>query len=244
MKISVVIPALNEEEGIGAVIDQIPVGRLKSAGYGTEILVIDNGSSDKTAEIARAHGARVIVQPIRGYGNAYKTGFANATGDIIATGDADMTYPFDSLPEILERMERDNLEFITTDRLSLLNPEAMSQWHLFGNVFLTKLARLLYGWPYKDSQSGMWVFKRSIWPKLDVHSKGMPFSQELKLEAYMKGFRNAELPIEYRVRAGHVKLSGLGDPIRTTSHLFMKRLRSPGRARRKKALRQLAEVVD
>jgi glycosyltransferase involved in cell wall biosynthesis len=244
MKISVVIPALNEEEGIGAVIDQIPVGRLKSAGYGTEILVIDNGSSDKTAEIARAHGARVIVQPIRGYGNAYKTGFANATGDIIATGDADMTYPFDSLPEILERMERDNLEFITTDRLSLLNPEAMSQWHLFGNVFLTKLARLLYGWPYKDSQSGMWVFKRSIWPKLDVHSKGMPFSQELKLEAYMKGFRNAELPIEYRVRAGQVKLSGLGDPIRTTSHLFMKRLRSHGRARRKKALRQLAEVVD
>jgi glycosyltransferase involved in cell wall biosynthesis len=242
-KVSVVIPALNEEQGIGHVLDQIPVKHLKAAGYETEMLVIDNGSSDDTVKIARAHGARVIVQPVRGYGNAYKAGFANATGDIIATGDADMTYPFDTLPEILERMEKDKLEFITTDRLSLLDPDAMSQWHLFGNIFLTKLARLLYGWPYKDSQSGMWVFKRSIWPKLEVHSKGMPFSQELKLEAYMKGFRNAELPIEYRVRAGQVKLSGLGDPIRTTSHLFVKRLRSRVRARRK-TLRQFAEVAE
>jgi glycosyltransferase involved in cell wall biosynthesis len=244
MKISVVIPALNEEEGIGAVLAQIPVKRLRAAGYDTEVLVIDNGSTDRTAEIARASGARVIVQPIRGYGNAYKSGFANATGDIIATGDADMTYPFDALPGILARMEKDKLDFITTDRLSLLNPDAMSQWHLFGNHFLTKLARVLYGWPYKDSQSGMWVFKRSIWPQLDVQSKGMPFSQELKLEAYMKGFRNAELPIEYRVRAGSVKLSGLGDPIRTTSHLLVKRLRSPVRGRRKLLAKALAEVAD
>jgi hypothetical protein len=123
----------------------------------------------------------------------------------------------------------------------MLNPEAMSQWHLFGNRFLTTLARWLYNWPYKDSQSGMWVFKRSIWPQLEVRSEGMPFSQELKLEAYLKGFRNAELPIEYRVRAGEVKLSGIGDPIRTTSHLFVKRIRSV-RPRRK--VRELAKVAD
>jgi glycosyltransferase involved in cell wall biosynthesis len=243
MKISVVIPALNEEAGIGAVIQQIPIKKLRAAGYDTEILVIDNGSTDRTAEIARENGARVIVQPVRGYGNAYKAGFANATGDIIATGDADMTYPFDALPDILAHMKREDLDFINTDRLSMLNPDAMSQWHRFGNRFLTALARVLYNWPYNDSQSGMWVFKRSIWQHLDVQSKGMPFSQELKLEAHLKGFRNAELPIEYRVRLGEVKLSGLGDPIRTTSHLFVKRLRTPVRSKRKVS-RRLAEVTD
>src|ERR1700689_5229329 len=102
--LSIVIPALNEERGIGDVIKEIPIKKLKKLGYETEVLVIDNGSHDQTPHIARSHGARVIIQPIRGYGNAYKAGFANASGDIIATGDADMTYPFEDLPEILEKM--------------------------------------------------------------------------------------------------------------------------------------------
>ena len=81
-KITVVIPALNEEEGIGHVLKEIPISALMSMGYETEVLVIDNGSKDKTGYIARQHGATVIVQPVRGYGNAYKSGFANASGDI------------------------------------------------------------------------------------------------------------------------------------------------------------------
>ena len=93
-KITVVIPALNEEQAIGSVIKEIPTNELKKMGYRVEIMVIDNGSKDKTKYIAHDNGAKVIVQPIKGYGNAYKAGFANATGDIIATGDADLTYPF------------------------------------------------------------------------------------------------------------------------------------------------------
>jgi len=96
-KITVIIPALNESKAIKRVLKEIPSKKLKKMGYKTEIMVIDNGSKDKTKLIAQSNGARVIVQPVKGYGNAYKAGFANATGDIIATGDADLTYPFDIL---------------------------------------------------------------------------------------------------------------------------------------------------
>src|SRR5258708_31079663 len=162
-KITVVIPALNEEEGIGHVLKEIPVRKLMNMGYETEIMVVDNGSKDKTRYIAREHGATVIIQPIRGYGNAYKTGFANAAGDIIATGDADLTYPFEDLPEILEKMEKEDLDFISTNRLTDVNPEVMTPSHIFGNRLLTTITKILFNLPFVDSQSGMWIFRREIW---------------------------------------------------------------------------------
>ncbi|GHO85579.1 glycosyltransferase family 2 protein [Dictyobacter formicarum] len=223
-KISIVIPALNEEKGIGLVLQEIPISALKQMGYGTEILVIDNGSTDRTAQIAREHGAIVIVQPIRGYGNAYLAGFANASGEIIATGDADLTYPFSILPQLIKKMEEENLEFINTDRLTYLDKEAMRFSHQLGNWMLTHAIRMLFRWPFKDSQSGMWVFKREIWPSLDVRSSGMPFSQELKIEAYVRGFNCAEVPILYRTRVGKEKLHTIKDGIGNISHLFLKRL--------------------
>jgi glycosyltransferase involved in cell wall biosynthesis len=222
-KVSIVIPALNEEAGIGPVLKAIPINELNALNYEVEILVIDNGSTDKTPHIARSHGASVIVQPIRGYGNAYKAGFANATGDIIATGDADLTYPFEILPDILDRMKTDNIDFVTTDRLTNLNPGVMTKFHQFGNWVLSTLTKVLFKCPFHDSQSGMWIFKSQIWPLLDVRSSGMPFSQEIKLEAYAKGFKCVELPIEYRARAGKEKLM-LGDGPGNIFHLFKKRL--------------------
>lgn len=221
--ITIVIPALNEEKGIGAVLQEIPTQALEDLGYTTEVLVIDNGSYDKTPHIAREHGATVIIQPIRGYGNAYKAGFANASGDIIATGDADLTYPFDVLPEILFKIEEEGYDFVNTDRLSKLNPQAMSYSHKIGNYFFTFVIRLLFGWPFKDSQSGMWIFKKEIWQQLKVTSSGMPFSQELKIEAYLRGFKCAEVPIVYRARKGKEKLNTINDGIGNTLHLFQKR---------------------
>src|SRR5689334_890347 len=110
-RLSVVIPALNEELNIPATLAAVPIDRLRRAGWDVELLVVDNGSSDRTAAVAREHGARVLIQPVRGYGNAYKVGFANSTGDVIATGDADRTYPFEILPEVLALMERDDIDF-------------------------------------------------------------------------------------------------------------------------------------
>lgn len=224
MKLSFVIPALNEEKGIAAVIKQVPVSKLETLGYEVEILVVDNASTDKTADIARSNGAKVVYQPQRGYGNAYKAGFANATGDIIITGDADMTYPFDHAPELLAKFNKDNIDFMTTDRLTNLNPEAMTFSHVFGNWLLSLVTKVLFGWPFNDSQSGMWIFKRSIWNYLNVESAGMPFSQELKIEAYYKGFNCSEEQIEYRPRVGDVKLNTMKDGIFNITQLFKKRL--------------------
>ena len=223
-KITVVMPALNEEQAIGPVIKEIPINELKKMGYEVEIMVIDNGSTDKTRYIANSHKAKVFVQPIKGYGNAYKAGFANATGDIIATGDADLTYPFCDLPKIIKKMEDENLEFISTDRLTNLQPGIMSRTHYFGNLLLQLMAKIFFGLPCKDSQSGMWIFKRSIWSKLNIKSSGMPFSQELKIEAYKNGFKCAEVPIAYRARVGEVKLSTFKDGLGNMLHLIKKRI--------------------
>jgi len=222
-KISIVIPALNEEKGIGPVLREIPFYKLDDMGYEVEVMVIDNGSTDKTPHIARNHGATVIIQPIKGYGNAYKAGFANATGDIIATGDADLTYPFQDLPKILKKIEKEDLDFINTNRLKYISTKVMSPSHIFGNAVLTVLTKILFGAPFLDSQSGMWIFKRSIWKKLRVNSSGMPFSQELKIEAYVRGFKCAEIPIRYRARAGKEKLNTIGDGIGNITQLFVKR---------------------
>lgn len=222
-RITIVIPALNEEKGIGPVLKEIPVERLKEMGYETEIMVIDNGSKDMTRHIARSHGATVIIQPVKGYGNAYKAGFANASGDIIATGDADLTYPFQDLPKFIRKMEVEKLDFINTNRLKYINPEIMTPSHIFGNWLLTTIMKILFGAPFVDSQSGMWIFKRHIWEELHVHSSGMAFSQELKIEAYIRGFRCAEVPVTYRARAGETKLNTIRDGFKTITHLFYKR---------------------
>jgi glycosyltransferase involved in cell wall biosynthesis len=243
MKLSIVIPALNEEAGIGMVLDQIPVRKLERAGFEVERVVVDNASTDRTGEIAREHGATVIYQPKRGYGNAYKAGFNAATGDIIATGDADMTYPFDTLPEIIAKMEAEQLDFVSTNRLIATNKLSLKGSHRFGNWLLSWVARRLFGFTFKDSQSGMWIFKRRIWQQLEVKSGGMPFSQEIKIEAYAKGFHCGEVPIEYRKRVGEVKLSVV-DAWRTMRELFIKRMSLRKHSARSRLVVDMAEEVD
>ncbi|SRR6266571_196167 len=223
-KITVVIPTLNEEEGIGLVLQEIPVEALKEMGFETEVIVIDNGSKDRTRHIAIQHGATVIIQPLRGYGNAYKAGFANASGDIIVTGDADLTYPFEDLPTIIQKMEKEGLDFISANRLNNLSQASMKRSHVFGNKLLTTITKLLFNAPFVDSQSGMWIFKRDILRKLHVKSSGMPFSQELKIEAYIRGFKCAEHPIKYRIRVGKAKLNTVKDGVNTVTNLFYKKL--------------------
>ncbi len=223
--LSVVIPALNEEEGIGKVLDEIPRGELDAAGFDVEILVVDGESVDKTRDIASAKGARVVIEPRKGYGRAYKTGFERATGEIIVTGDADLTYPFVKIPEFVRKLDADRWDFITTNRFGKLRRGAMSAEHKFGNWVLTSTTKLFFWIRIRDSQSGMWIFRRAILPKLRLTSDGMPFSEEIKIEAFRaEGVRAVEIPIEYRVRVGDVKLSSWKDGYRNFLFLFKKRL--------------------
>jgi len=223
--LSIVIPALNEAENIPPVLASVPVRRLREAGWETEVIVVDNNSTDRTAEVAREHGARVVFQPERGYGNAYRAGFGAASGDYIATGDADQTYPFDSLPELLSVAEERDVEFLTTDRLHPANREAMKDSHFVGNHVLSTVSRLLFGHAFRDSQSGMWIFRRYVWQGVDVRSPGMAFSQEIKNAAALSGYRVLEVPIEYRMRGGEVKLNAIMDGMSNLYSLFEHRLR-------------------
>ena len=217
LKISVVIPCYNEEVGIRNVIEAMPP-------YVDEIVVVDNNSSDRTSEVARSLGAVVVFQPRRGYGAAYQAGLPAATGDIIATLDGDGTYPADEISFLVDALEDRGLDFVSGSRFPLRNPDAMNFTNKVGNLVLTIATGLLWLKPLKDSQSGMWVFRRSVLPRLRLTSDGMPLSEEIKIEAIEKlGPRFAEIGIDYRPRIGEVKLQKWRDGWRNLSFLFARR---------------------
>ena len=224
MKISIVIPALNEEAGIESVIRQINAARLEEAGFETEIIIVDNGSEDRTAEIARKCGAIVVSEKKRGYGSAYKAGFSKASGDIIVTGDADMTYPFDHIRELVRYLLDNDLDFLNTDRLSSPPNGVEACVHALGTFFLTMMMKAFFRCPFRDSQSGMWILRRKVWGGISVKSDGMPFSQEIKIEAFLAGYRCAEVPIEYRPRVGESKLHAVSDGYAAVRHLVSRRV--------------------
>lgn len=221
MDISVIIPTMNEEESIGQVIDSV---RQALSGIEHEILVVDTNSKDRTMEIARQKGALVIEEPRRGYGRAYKTGFERSRGRVIATLDADCTYPAEDIPALYKMLDEKVLDFITTNRFAELEEGAMTAKHRLGNFALTFTSNLFFGVRIKDSQSGMWVFRRDILDRLVLTDDGMPMSEEIKIEAFRK-VRSLEVPIVYRRRVGEVKLSSWKDGWKNMKFLFKKRFR-------------------
>lgn len=212
-----------------------------------ERIVIDGRSTDRTVEIARAKGAKVILEPRPGYGRAYRTGFESASGEFVATLDGDATYPVEEVPSLLRKLLDEDLDFISGDRLARIDRRAMTTEHRIGNWVLNACVRIGYahyfqgvpGRTLRDSQSGMWVFRRSILPKLKLTQDGMPLSEELKLEVVLRGFRFAEVPIEYRERWGAPKLSSWRDGRRNLWFLFEKRF-DVARERKELGLRALA----
>lgn len=214
------IPTMNEEASIGRVIDEV---NAALAGWEHETLIVDTDSRDATRAIAAAKGARIVNEPRRGYGRAYKTGFAAATGEIVATLDADFTYPADRIPEFAQIVLAGEADFVSADRLSQIRDGTMSGMHRLGNSILNATFRRLFGYPIRDSQSGMWVFRRDVLESLRVHSDGMAFSEELKLEVLRGRRRFREVPIAYRSRVGQKKIRSVRDAIRNEVWLLRKR---------------------
>jgi len=204
--ISILIPALNEEAGITATISCIPKSKIQKQGYNLEILVIDGDSTDLTREKALQMGAKVVVEKRLGYGRAYKTGFSKSTGDILVTLDADGTYPAERIPEYIQLLKERSLDFITVNRFSNSEDGSMTLSHYVGNKILSKTMRSLYSVEVKDSQSGMWIMKRSFVEQINLKSDDMSLSEEIKIIAF-KFFKSLEVDGKYSKRKGTPKLA-------------------------------------
>ncbi|MBC7262827.1 MAG: glycosyltransferase family 2 protein [Chloroflexi bacterium] len=215
--VSVVLPCYNEEEGVRAVLSDMP-------SVVDEVIVVDNNSTDRTAEVARSLGARVIEEKRQGYGAAYKAGFRAATGDIIVTMDGDGTYPRNFIPVLLDVMFAEDIDFITCDRTGHKIGQKGFTLRVLGNSILNFFLALLFFVRLRDSQSGMWVFRREILSLLTLTSDGMPFSEEIKVEAFTHPqVRAEELPIYYVSRVGDSKLNMWRDGFNNLFFLFKKR---------------------
>jgi len=227
MKISIVIPTLNEEEGIGATLDSINMKEFEKRGHEVEVLIVDGNSRDRTREIAEEKGAKVIIEPRKGYGRAYKTGLKEAKGEIIVTGDADGTYPFNIAHKYVDMLLEQNLDFITTNRFANLEKGAMSSKHRLGNFILSATLRILYRVKIKDSQSGMWIFRKEALKKLkdlEEFDDGMPFSEEIKIEMFTHpGIKAKEVPSKLFERKGEAKIESFGDGWKNLKFLIRKR---------------------
>jgi len=226
--VTVILPTLNEEKGVGKTIDSINTDYFKKNKWNLEIMIVDGDSRDKTQKIAKSKGAKIIVEKRKGYGRAYKTGMQKASGEIIVTGDADATYPFDRIHKYIKQLVDENLDFITTDRFSELKHGSMSIKHYFGNFILVTVLRVLFLINLRDSQSGMWIFKKEVLDKiqaLEDFNDGMPFSEEIKIEMFSnKSIKSKEIPSALYTREGDVKLESFTDGWKNFKFLFKKRI--------------------
>lgn len=216
LTLSVVIPCYNEEDGIRQVLGRIP----KCV---DEVVVVDNNCTDRTAEVATSLGARVVAEKTPGYGAAYKAGFKAATKDVIITFDGDGTYPPEEIPRLVDQMADRGWDFLSASRFPLVDPRAMHLTNRLGNGVLTVAAAVLFFKPIRDSQSGMWVFRRKGLERMRLTSDGMAFSEEIKLEALIQGLKFGEGHIPYGERIGEVKLQKWRDGYENLMFLVRKR---------------------
>ncbi|HZS87468.1 MAG TPA: glycosyltransferase family 2 protein [Chloroflexota bacterium] len=226
-RISVVMPCLNEEKGIVRCIRWAQEG-LRKTGLPGEIIVADNGSTDRSVELALAEGARVVHQPLRGYGNAYRKGFAASTGTYIIMGDADQTYDFREIPQLIAPL-REGYDYVLGSRFSgTILPGAMPWTHRYiGNPVLTFILNVLYGLESSDAHSGLRAFTRDAYLRMGLTSPGMEFASELVIKAAQSRLRVAEVPITYYPRAGASKLNALRDGWRHLRFMFAYRFAGP-----------------
>jgi glycosyltransferase involved in cell wall biosynthesis len=208
--VSVVIPCLNEEANIEHCVTAAREA-LERYGIAGEIVVADNASEDRSAELAAAAGARVVHEPRRGYGSAYLAGFGAARGRYIVMGDADLTYDFNEIPRFVEQLE-DGAELVMGDRLDNIRPGAMPWLHRYvGNPVLTGVLNVFFRTGVSDAHCGMRAVRRDVLPRLDLRTTGMEFASEMVIRASKEQLDIREFPIEYHPRGGESKLSSFRD---------------------------------
>jgi glycosyltransferase involved in cell wall biosynthesis len=228
LQVSVVIPCLNEAGSIEACVHAARKA-LRDGNYHGEVVVVDNGSTDSSGELAAAAGARVISEPRRGYGQAYLAGLAAAKGEYIVMLDADLTYDIRELPRFIDALE-DGGDLVLGNRLQQLSPGAMPWLHRYvGNPLLTGMLNRLFGTEVDDAHCGMRAIRREALPRLELRSTGMEFASEMVLRAAKEGLDIRQFPIEYLPRQGESKLATWRDGwrhlrfllVHSPTHLFL-----------------------
>ncbi len=207
MVVKVIIPAFNEENGVGQVIAEIPKHLV------SEIIVVNNASTDKTVQVASTAGATVLHEPISGYGRACLKGIdylkaSEAKPDIVVFLDAD----YSDHPEELEQVIRPILDreadlVIGSRALGNKEKGSMTPQQIFGNWLATRLLKLFYGVAFTDLGPFRAIsYSRLI--ELDMQDKTFGWTVEMQLKAAKSGFRCVEVPVRYRKRIGFSKISG------------------------------------
>ena len=226
--VSVVIPCLNEAGNIEECV-KAALAAIEAMDVHGEVIVADNDSEDDSARLAERAGARVVVEPRRGYGSAYLAGFAASTGRYIVMADADLTYDFNEIPRFVSELE-DGAELVMGDRMENIQPGAMPWLHRYiGNPLLSGLLNFFFRTGVSDAHCGMRALRRDVLPRLDLRTTGMEFASEMVIRASKENLKIAEFPIEYHPRGGESKLSSFRDGwrhlrfllVHSPNHLFI-----------------------
>lgn len=201
--VSLIIPTLNEEEGIEEVLHKLPVDELLEMGYELEVLVIDGGSKDDTVAIAKKNGAHVIYEE-GGKASAVRRGIKESSGEIIFTIDGDATYSPSDIIRMLPALRNGNAMVVGSRFNGKISRGAMSKTNNLGNQILTTLANGLYGVKVSDLCTGLRGFtKSSLYGEMPP---GKGFEIEASLHAMLAKKGLVEIPIDYCERKGESKL--------------------------------------
>ena len=214
--ITVLIPCFNEEKGIGKVIDGIPKDKLKGLGYNTHVIIIDNNCTDKTVEIAKSKGAKIIKEPIKGKGMALMRGFNNIDKDtdIVVMLDGDNTYQSKEMIRLIEPIDSDFCDVVIGTRLSgKINNGSMSSFNRIGNWVLTFLVRLAYHGNITDVCTGYFAWKKEVIESLSktLVSDGFAIEMEMITKMVKMGYNIYSVPITYNRSEKSSSLHPLGD---------------------------------
>ncbi len=203
--VSIVIPTLNEAEGIAGVIGSIPREELAREGYAVDVVVIDGNSADGTPDVARAAGARVLTDERRGKGMAIDTAFKKIKADYLIMMDGDNTYPADHISQMLDGLKQ--YDVILGSRLNgSIDKGAITPVNLLGNYMLTSLANVLYRARISDLCTGYWGFRGHVASRIQIYAAGFDLEANIFSECRRNGFTIGEVPVHYRVRTDSSKL--------------------------------------
>lgn len=221
MDVSVVLPCLNEEATVGVCVRK--AGEVfERLGIEGETIVVDNGSTDNSAEVAKKFGAKVVFEERRGYGNAYLRGFREASGDVVVMADSDGTYDLYEMPRFLEALNGADL-VIGTRFKGEIKDGAMSWLHRYlGNPLLTKVLNVLFRTSISDAHCGMRAFRREMLDDIKPKTAGMEYASEMVIKAAKSGFIIKEVPITYYPRkSGPANLHSFQDGWRHLRFMFI-----------------------